>query len=744
MTIGSTSCNTQDGFTFSCSTYVTVSANTGYSRTGYLYVSYGAAGTYYSAPVLQLGPPETLTVSVNGGGRVTSSPSGVSCPGTCSVQFSYGTVVTLTAAASSGYVFTGWSGACSGTGSCMVSMYGPVNVTATFTALETLTVNVTGGGTVTSSDGYINCPGTCSHTYLYNQGVTLYANPAQGWTFSSWGGACGGNGTCNLVMTNNLSASASFAQIYHMLTVSVSGSGTVTSADGYINCPGTCSHTYAWGTPVTLNAMPASGWSFSGWSGACSGTGQCNLTMTQDQSVSATFTQNSYTLTVSTFGSGTVTSSDGYINCPGTCTHTYLSLTDVTLTATPAQGWSFSGWTGQCKGVGSCTLEILGNYSVTAVFVEPGHGYQFTPVTPCRLVDTRTGGNPIQGGTYESFDISQLGSCGIPTTATGYSLNVTIIPSGQSLGYVTVWPTGQALPNTSTMNSPDGRVKADAVIVAAGSSNSVSIYSSDTTNILLDINGYFAAPNSQTYQFYPLAPCRVVDTRTANGPLGGPRLVANTERDFPLLSNSCIPSGVNIEAYSLNFTVIPNPAGQQLGYLTVWATGTSQPATSTLNNYTATVVANAAIVAPGTSGKVAVYPNDTTDLLIDINGYFAAAGTGGLSLYPAAQCRVLDTRQNQGQPWQGERTVSVTGSVCAEPSSAQVYIFNATVLPSGSMPYLALWADGQAQPITSTLNAYDGFATNNLAIVSTTDGSIDAYAAGLTQLLLDITGYFAP
>jgi hypothetical protein len=60
------------------------------------------------------------------------------------------------------------------------------------------------------------------------------------------------------------------------------------------------------------------------------------------------------------------------------------------------------------------------------------------------------------------------------------------------------------------------------------------------------------------------------------------------------------------------------------------------------------------------------------------------------------------------------------------------------------MPYLTLWPDGQSQPQVSTLNARDGFVTSNMAIVPTQNGSIDAYAASLTQLILDISGYFAP
>jgi len=84
------------------------------------------------------------------------------------------------------------------------------------------------------------------------------------------------------------------------LAVSTSGSGTITSTDGFINCPGTCSHNYSNNAPVTLNESPAQGWYFTGWSGACSGTGSCNLTMNQNLAVTAAFTQNPvyFTLTV--------------------------------------------------------------------------------------------------------------------------------------------------------------------------------------------------------------------------------------------------------------------------------------------------------------------------------------------------------------------------------------------------------------------------------------------------------------
>ena len=105
-----------------------------------------------------------------------------------------------------------------------------------------------------------------------------------------------------------------------------------------------CSHAYFANTQANLVADPAPGWSLNTWVSNCGGNGPyCSILMTQNASASATFTQDSYTLTVSPSGDGSVTSTDGYINCPGTRRHTYLSLTQVTLNAAPAEGWVFGG-----------------------------------------------------------------------------------------------------------------------------------------------------------------------------------------------------------------------------------------------------------------------------------------------------------------------------------------------------------------------------------------------------------------
>jgi hypothetical protein len=310
----------------------------------------------------------------------------------------------------------------------------------------------------------------------------------------------------------------------------------------------------------------------------------------------------------------------------------------------------------------------------------------------------------------------------------------------QVLGYLTIWPAGQTQPTVSTLNS-DGRVKANATITPAGTSGGVSVYASDATQFILDIDGYFVPAGTSTsgLQFFPLTPCRVADTRNATGALGGPSLAANDSRAFPVQSSACsIPS--TAKAYSLNITAVPHSS---LGFLTAWPSGQAQPVVSTLNSSTGAVTANAAIVPAGSGGDISIFVSDASDVILDVDGYFAPPATGGLSLYTVTPCRALDTRSSSGA-FDGTLAVAVHGSACAPPATAKAYVLNATVVPPGPLSYLTLWAAGGSQPNVSTLNADDGAVTSNMAIVPTANGSIDAFADGSTQLILDISSYFAP
>ncbi|TLY24508.1 MAG: hypothetical protein E6K64_06525 [Nitrospirae bacterium] len=147
---------------------------------------------------------------------------------------------------------------------------------------------------------------------------------------------------------------------------------TAPPGDGGIDCGATCSASYESGMEVTLTATPASGSIFTGWSGGCSGTGTCTVTMNSDTVVTATFDLQTFTLSVNKtgIGSGTVTSGDGGIDCGPTCAASYTSGTVVTLTATPAFGSIFTHWRG-CDMVShrTCTVTMSAARSVTARFL---------------------------------------------------------------------------------------------------------------------------------------------------------------------------------------------------------------------------------------------------------------------------------------------------------------------------------------------------------------------------------------
>jgi hypothetical protein len=183
---------------------------------------------------------------------------------------------------------------------------------------------------------------------------------------------------CYRVRAYNSSSDSAYSNIScgttpATLTVGKSGTGTVSSSPAGINCGPTCSGSYAGGTSVTLTATAGTNYSFIGWSGACSGTGSCVVTMDAAKSVTGTFTATSFALTLARAGTGTgaVTSSPSGINCGSTCSASYNPGTSVTLTATAASGSTFAGWSGACTGTGSCVVSMSAAKSVTATFSLP-------------------------------------------------------------------------------------------------------------------------------------------------------------------------------------------------------------------------------------------------------------------------------------------------------------------------------------------------------------------------------------
>ena len=255
-----------------------------------------ACGPGSSGDIGTTKPPQ-LTLQVSGHGAVQLS-TGQQCKDRCFVSVPNGAQVSATASADDGWTFSGWSGSCAGSSSCQFTVDKDIELDAAF-ALKPTTTNQhvmttarNGAGSVVSSPAGIDCGIACSAAFADGTKVTLSATPASGWRFETWSGACGGPGACVTQVAADMTVWATFVKLPpHTLTVARNGtgSGRVASAPPGIDCGTSCSGSFAEGTVVQLSAQPASGSTFAGWSGACSGTGDCSVTINADATVMATF-----------------------------------------------------------------------------------------------------------------------------------------------------------------------------------------------------------------------------------------------------------------------------------------------------------------------------------------------------------------------------------------------------------------------------------------------------------------------
>lgn len=329
-------------------------------------------------------------------------------------------------------------------------------------------------------------------------------------------------------------------------------------------------------------------------------------------------------------------------------------------------------------------------------------------------------------------------SCGIPATAKAYSLNVTVVPF-EAVSSLTLWPTGQGRPGVHTLVEPNGRVVANNAIITAGVNGSIDVYATGKTDLVLDINGYFS--DAGLYVFYPLNPCRIIDTRPAYAPpdigalFGAPSLAADSARAFPVPSGRCpVPAGA--KAYFVNITAIPT---SQLGYITAYPTATLRPYASTLNSWDGRIVANGAIVPADPNGSISLYASSGTDVAVDILGYFATDRdqADGLALSTISPCRVANT-------FLGSQTNVTIAGLCGVPSNSPGFAMNVSVQPSGPMAFLSVWPAGQPWPVTSLLDAFDGGGAGNAAIIpSGSGGAVAVLPTTPAQITIDVTGYFA-
>jgi outer membrane protein assembly factor BamB len=365
----------------------------------------------------------------------------------------------------------------------------------------------------------------------------------------------------------------------------------------------------------------------------------------------------------------------------------------------------------------------------------------YTAVTPARLLDTRSTGGPLGARGSRSLLVTGL-TPKAPPNATAVVMNVTVT-GATAASFLTVYPSGNARPLASNLNWTRGRTVANLVEVPVGTGGSVTFYNqAGATNVVADLEGYFAAPSGTAGEQVALTAARITDTRSGSGQANaGMTLGAGTTLDIQVTAAGGVP-GSGAAAAILNVTATNTTAPS---FLTVWPTGVTRPTASNLNWVRGQTAPNRVIVPVGTGGKVSVYNSSgAADVIVDVSGYFTDSTATGTLFIPQVPHRIADTRGHATLGPGGTFTLAVGGHF-GVPSTATAVILNVTVTQTTVSSFLTVYPSTSSRPAASDLNWTAGLTVPNLVVATLgTTGSITFYnASGSTDVIVDLIGYFS-
>jgi hypothetical protein len=333
---------------------------------------------------------------------------------------------------------------------------------------------------------------------------------------------------------------------------------------------------------------------------------------------------------------------------------------------------------------------------------------------------------------------------GVPSSGVrAVLMNVTVAgPTAPS--YLTIFPSGTARPNSSSLNFVAGQAVPNLVTATVGTNGKVTIYNfAGSTHVLFDVVGWYSDVGT-TYggTFVGLSPIRALDTRfDFDSPLGADEYI-----NLPIV----VP-GAPISAVMMNVTVTGPTAGS---YLTIWPSGSALPNASSLNFVPGQTVPNLVVAPVGADGAVNIYNfAGETEVIVDIVGLFEN-GTVAIvdGQYEAVQpFRALDTRTMPGingvtAPVGSNGTVSLDVRTIGVPDDASVLMMNVTAVAPTKDGYVTVYPGNESVPATSNLNFSAGQTVPNaVAMRIGTDHRIRfRNAVGSTHLIVDVTGWYRP
>ncbi len=345
-------------------------------------------------------------------------------------------------------------------------------------------------------------------------------------------------------------------------------------------------------------------------------------------------------------------------------------------------------------------------------------------VAPARLLDTRSGAMPAAGSITT---IRVTGVHGVPADAQAVFLNVTATDA-TAPGFITVFAGGTTRPGTSNLNvDVADQTIPNMVVSPVGADGTVSVFVQSSTDLVVDVMGYIPVGVGYT----PLVPARAIDTR------GNVRPGDGSMTNVTVTNVVGAPTGAT--AVILNVTAT-NTTGA--GFVTVFPTGTARPSTSNLNvDHPGQTRANLVIVPIGADGKVSLFTQTSTDLIVDVFGFFTPAANYN-TVQPSQ--RLLDTRVAPAiEPAAGSTTSVKVAGVGSIPLDVKYVIVNVTSDAPMAPGFVTVHPGGTTLPLASNLNV-DGPGTiaANLAFVPVgADGTVDLYTQNGGQLILDVFGW---
>jgi hypothetical protein len=412
-----------------------------------------------------------------------------------------------------------------------------------------------------------------------------------------------------------------------------------------------------------------------------------------------------------------------------------------------------------------------GSTTSLEISVAPVLHSTYVAVTPNRVLDTRYG-NGLSGtfhvGKPRTFQVTNRHpgdvALNVPAEAIAVTGNLTATGTGSD-GWLTVTPTAESNPPTSTLNLRREDNRANGVTVPLGLEGTLSIVYNGApvgadTHAIFDVTGYFVPGNSGA-TYVSLTPSRLLDSRFGNGLSGAFR--TDQPRSFQVTNRNPGNAGLNVPATAIAVTGNVTVTGQShAGWVSVTPLSDQKPSTSTLNFPIGDNRANGLTVPLGPGGRLYVVYNGapaaaTTHVLFDVTGYYLP-GTSGARFVPLVPNRILDSRYANGfsGKLQTDRPRSFTAANRAAndpsrnvPTSAVAVTGNLTVTGQTRAGWLTVSPISSPRPPTSTLNFPVGDNRANGVTVALGSGSVavvfnGARTSDTTHAIFDVTGYFEP